>query len=44
VTRADQAGVINGSMREKYGWRDVLIEVLVGGRDDAVAVQLVPAD
>lgn len=36
------AAEVNGLMRAKYGWRDVVIEVLVGGRDDAIAVALVP--
>lgn len=34
---------VNRLMREKYGWRDVVIEVLVGGREDAIAVALLPA-
>jgi hypothetical protein len=44
VTRMDQSAAVNGSMRAKYGWRDVIIELLVGGREDAVAVQLLPVD
>jgi hypothetical protein len=35
-------GEINRLMLEKYGWRDVYIEWMIGGRDDAVAVKLVP--
>lgn len=38
-----EAAAVNRLMREKYGWRDVIIEVLVGGRDDAIAVALQPA-
>ena len=41
--RPAQAAAVNRLMREKYGWRDAIIEVLVGGRDDAIAVALLPA-
>lgn len=34
---------INQLMAEKYGWRDRVVAVLVGGRDAVVAVRLVPA-
>ncbi len=37
------AARINALMAEKYGWRDDVIAVLVGGREDAVAVGLTPA-
>ncbi|MGE0623642.1 MAG: hypothetical protein AB7I04_04225 [Pseudomonadales bacterium] len=40
--RPQAAAEVNRLMRAKYGWRDVVIEALVGGRDDAVAVALVP--
>jgi hypothetical protein len=30
-------------MQEKYGWRDSYIDLLLGGRDDAIAVALNPA-
>lgn len=33
---------INALMREKYGWRDQVISLTLGGRDDAVAIRLVP--
>lgn len=33
---------INTLMAQKYGWRDEVIAVLVGGREDAVAVSLNP--
>jgi hypothetical protein len=33
---------INALMREKYGWRDRIISLTVGGREDAVAIRLVP--
>ena len=32
--------IINSLMAEKYGWRDDLIGVLVGGRDAAIPVRL----
>lgn len=41
-SRPHDASAVNDLMRDKYGWRDVVIEVLVGGRDDAIAVALVP--
>ena len=43
VARVEHAIVVNDLMRDKYGWRDVIIEWLVGGRDDAIAVRLEPA-
>jgi hypothetical protein len=36
------AAEVNGLMHEKYGWRDAYIELLLGGRDDAVPVALIP--
>lgn len=33
---------INALMAEKYGWRDDFIGLLLGGRDQAVAIELVP--
>ena len=33
---------INQLMREKYGWRDVYIEWVIGGREESVAVALIP--
>ncbi len=41
-TRPPVAAEVNRLMRSKYGWRDVIIELLVGKRDTAVAVALVP--
>jgi len=41
--RRDLAAEVNGLMRQKYGWRDVYMEWLIGGRDDAIAVALIPA-
>ena len=38
--RQELAVDVNGLMREKYGWRDVYIDLLLGGRSDAVAVAL----
>ncbi len=40
--RLDVAGEINDLMHEKYGWRDEYIDLLIGGRDDAVPVALIP--
>jgi hypothetical protein len=40
--RLELAAEINGLMHEKYGWRDAFIELLLGGRDDAVPVALIP--
>lgn len=33
---------INRLMRDKYQWRDVYIDWLMGGRDQAIAVALIP--
>ena len=41
VPQADKRAVINGLMREKYGWRDRYIELLFG-RDDAIPIRLDP--
>ncbi len=40
--RLELADDINGLMQEKYGWRDSFIDLLLGGRDDAVPVALIP--
>ena len=40
--RLTLAAVINDLMHEKYGWRDAYIDLLLGGRDDAVPVALIP--
>lgn len=42
-SRPPEAAEMNRLMREKYGWRDVYIDLLMGGREDAVAVALIPA-
>ena len=42
-TRMEKAGELNRLMREKYGWRDRYIAMLMGGRDDAVPVALIPS-
>ncbi|MEM8766133.1 MAG: hypothetical protein AAGE43_01715 [Pseudomonadota bacterium] len=42
-TQMAQAETLNALMREKYGWGDVVIEYLVGGRDEAVPVAMIPA-
>lgn len=41
-SRPDAVDEVNRLMREKYGWRDAYIDLLLGGREDAVAVALVP--
>jgi hypothetical protein len=33
---------VNDLMQSKYGWRDSYIDLLIGGRDDAVPVALLP--
>ena len=43
-TRMQKADALNRLMREKYGWRDAYIGLLVGGREDAVPVALVPVE
>ncbi|MEQ8955874.1 MAG: hypothetical protein RL120_17205, partial [Gammaproteobacteria bacterium] len=40
VLRPDKADVINRLMREKYTWGDWLIEVLIGGREGSMPVEL----
>lgn len=35
---------INDAMQEKYTWGDTLISALVGGREDAIPVELVPVN
>lgn len=38
----EQTPRINALMREKYGWRDRVIDLTVPGREEAVAIRLVP--
>lgn len=38
------AARINELMLAKYGWRDEIVAVLAGSRDNAVAIRLTPAD
>ena len=40
--RLENRDAINDLMYEKYGWRDTYIDMLIGGRDDAVPVALIP--
>ena len=40
VPAADRRQQINELMRRKYGWRDVYIGWLLGGREDAMPVRL----
>ena len=41
-TRPARAAEVNDLMQAKYGWRDSYIDLLLGGRDDAIAVALNP--
>ncbi len=38
----DERTLVNEAMRRKYGWRDALIGVMVGGRDRAIPIRLEP--
>ncbi len=42
VAHPELRDAINKAMREKYGWGDAFISFTLGGRDDAIALQLVP--
>lgn len=42
VPEPELSGVVNDLMQQKYGWRDSLIAVLVGGREGSVPVRLDP--
>jgi hypothetical protein len=42
VANPESSGEINRLMREKYGWRDAYISWLLGSREEAIAVELVP--
>ena len=42
VPAPDQRTIVNEAMRHKYGWRDALISLTVGGRDRAIPIRLVP--
>ena len=44
VPRPDKGDIINRLMREKYSWGDALIEVMIGGREGSVPVELQPLD
>ncbi|MEZ5560034.1 MAG: hypothetical protein R3E86_15995 [Pseudomonadales bacterium] len=37
-----RSAAINALMQQKYGWRDTLIGVLVGGREGSIPVRLEP--
>jgi hypothetical protein len=41
-TRLERVAEINSLMQQKYAWRDSYIELLLGGRDDAIPVALLP--
>mgnify|MGYP001160038421 CR=1 FL=1 len=38
--REEESERINQLMRDKYGWGDSLIEILVGGRDGSIPIEL----
>ena len=40
--RLELAAEVNDLMQDKYGWRDTYIDLLIGGRGDAVPVALMP--
>jgi len=40
VPAPEVRGAVNDLMREKYGWRDVYIDWLVGGRDNAFPIRM----
>ena len=42
-TRMENVAALNRLMQEKYGWRDSFIGMLMGGRNDAVPVALIPS-
>ncbi len=42
VPEPESSAEINALMQAKYGWRDSLIAVLVGGRDGSIPIRLEP--
>ena len=40
VLREEESERINRLMRDKYGWGDSLIEILVGGREASIPIEL----
>lgn len=42
TTEPHMADQINGLMADKYRWRDTIVAVLAGSRENAVAVRLTP--
>lgn len=44
VPEPAMSGRINTLMKEKYGWREDVVSVLAGSREDAMAIRLNPAD
>lgn len=38
------APLINRLMAEKYGWREDIVSLFAGSREDAIAIRLVPLD
>ena len=40
--RDELADEVNALMQDKYGWRDQYIDLMLGGREDAVAVAMIP--
>ena len=41
--RQDKVDTINDLFHEKYTWGDEFIELLIGGREGALAIELLPA-
>ncbi len=40
VPMPEERAIVNDAMRHKYGWRDALIGMLIGGRDRAIPIRL----
>lgn len=43
VPRPDKSAQINALMRQKYGWGDAFMDLLVGSREGSVPLELHPA-
>jgi hypothetical protein len=41
--RPELRDTLNPLFREKYGWGDAFISAMVGGRESAIILELVPA-
>jgi hypothetical protein len=42
VPDPDERAALNAAMRAKYGWREAVISLLVGGREAAIPIRLEP--